>query len=60
MTSPTPRGQSDTFDMDAVTNRGHTIAFLLLIHCTTTCYGKYQSEIEHVMSSLTVSGFGPD
>jgi hypothetical protein len=48
--------------MDAVTNGDHTVIFLLLVHCTTTCYSKYQTEIEHVMSSVTVrlrSGLSP-
>jgi hypothetical protein len=49
-------GQRDTFDMDAVANGGHTAVFVLLIHCRTACYGNYQAVIEHVMSSVTVSG----
>jgi hypothetical protein len=53
-------GESDTFDMEVVTDPGHTVVLFLFIHCTTTCYSKNQAEIEHVLSSLTVYGFLPD
>jgi len=52
----TDAGQSDTFDMDAVAEGDHTGILVVLVHCTTTCYRKFQTEIEHVMSSVTVSG----
>jgi hypothetical protein len=51
----TGRHQADTWDVDALTDAGHTAVFLLVVHCTTACYGRYQAEIEHVMSSVTVS-----
>ncbi len=54
----TDGGQADTFDMDALTNAGQTAVFLVVIHCTITCYSKYQIEIRSVMSSVAVSGFG--
>jgi hypothetical protein len=47
--------QVDTWDEDALTDAGHTIVFLLVVHCTTACYSKYQSEITHLMSSVNAS-----
>jgi len=52
-------GWPDTFDMDAVTNGGSTVMFILLIHCSTACYDNYRAVIERVMSSVTVDGSGP-
>lgn len=49
---------ADTWDEDAVTDAAHTVVFLLLVHCTTACYGKYQAEITRLMSSVTASGLG--
>lgn len=54
----TPVGETDTFDTEALTNAGQTVVFLLVVHCTTVCYSKYRAEIEHLMSSVTVSGSG--
>lgn len=54
----TLEGNADTFASYVLTNAGHTVVFILVVHCTTTCYSKYQTEIERVMSSVTVSGFG--
>jgi hypothetical protein len=51
-------GRADTFDIDTLTDAGHTVVFVLVIHCTTTCYARYQTEIAHVMSSVTASRFG--
>jgi len=48
--------QADTWDMDALTNAAHTVVFLLLVHCTTACYGRYQADITHLLSSVTTSG----
>ncbi len=50
--------QADTFDEDTLTNASHTVVFLLVVHCTTACYGKYQDEIRHVMSSVAISRLG--
>jgi hypothetical protein len=44
--------------MDALTDAGHTVVFILVVHCTTACYSKYQSEITRVMSSVTISRLG--
>jgi hypothetical protein len=52
-------GRAYTFDEDVATNADHTVIFLLVIHCTTTCYSSYQAAIDYVMSSVTVSGFTP-
>lgn len=56
--SPTFAGGTDTIDIDALTNADQTAVFLLMVHCTTVCYSKYQTEIEHLMSSVSVSGAG--
>ena len=47
-------GTSDTFDMDALTNADQTVVYLLVIHCTTSCYPSDQPEINDVMSSFTI------
>jgi hypothetical protein len=45
--------QADTFDVDTLTDAGHTVVFLVVVHCTTACYGRYQPDITHLMSSVT-------
>ncbi len=47
-------GVADTFDQVALTNADQTELYLLVLHCTTTCYSHDQSEINDVMSSFTV------
>jgi hypothetical protein len=47
-------GASDTFDMDALTNADQTVVYLLVIHCTTSCYSNDQTAINDVMSSFTI------
>ena len=47
-------GAADTFDMDALTNADQTVVYLLVIHCTTSCYSNQQTDINDVMSSFTV------
>jgi hypothetical protein len=47
-------GVSDTFDQIALTNADQTVLYLLYVHCTTSCFGKHQNEINQVMSSFTV------
>lgn len=47
-------GITDTFDEVALTNADQTQVYLLVLHCTTTCYSSYQSQINDVMSSFTV------
>jgi hypothetical protein len=45
---------TDTFDEVALTNADQTEVYLLVLHCTTTCYQNDQTEINDVMSSFTV------
>jgi hypothetical protein len=50
----TYNGAADTFDEVALTNADQTVVYLLLLHCTTSCYSSDQSEINDVMSSFTI------
>jgi len=45
---------SDTFDEIALTNADQTVVYLLVLHCTTSCYSHDQTEINDVMSSFTI------
>jgi hypothetical protein len=45
---------TDTFDEIALTNADQTEVYLLVLHCTTTCYNNDQAEINDVMSSFTI------
>jgi hypothetical protein len=47
-------GITDTFDEIALTNADQTVVYLLVLHCTTSCYSHDQTEINDVMSSFTV------
>ncbi len=47
-------GLTDTFDEVALTNADQTVVYLLVLHCTTSCYSSDQSEINDVMSSFTI------
>jgi hypothetical protein len=47
-------GVADTFDQIALTNADQTELYLLVLHCTTTCYSHEQTQINDVMSSFTV------
>jgi hypothetical protein len=47
-------GVSDTFDEVALTNADQTVVYLLVLHCTTSCYSNDQTEINDVMSSFTI------
>jgi len=47
-------GIADTFDEIALTNADQTQIYLLVVHCTTTCYSSDQSQINDVMSSFTI------
>ena len=38
-----------------MTDAGHTVVFLIVVHCTTVCYSKYEPKITHTMSSVTAS-----
>jgi hypothetical protein len=50
----TSSGAADTFDVDALTNANQTVVYLLVLHCTTSCYSNNQTEINDVMSSFTI------
>jgi hypothetical protein len=47
--------QADTWDEDVMTDSGHTVVFVLVVHCTIACYGRNQAEIAHLMSSVTTA-----
>jgi hypothetical protein len=47
-------GITDTFDEVALTNADQTVVYLLVLHCTTSCYSTDQTEINDVMSSFTI------
>lgn len=47
-------GVTDTFDEVALTNADQTVVYLLVLHCTSSCYSSDQSEINDVMSSFTI------
>jgi hypothetical protein len=47
-------GLTDTFDEVALTNADQTVVYLLVLHCTSSCYSSDQSEINDVMSSFTI------
>jgi hypothetical protein len=49
-----PGGQVVTFDQESLTDADATSAFMLLIHCTQTCYQQNQAAINTVMESFTV------
>jgi hypothetical protein len=49
-----PDGIRDTFDEIALTNADQTVIYLLVLHCTVSCYNSDQTEINDVMSSFTV------
>jgi len=47
-------GETDTFDEDVLTNADQTQVYLLMVHCTATCYTQNQNAINTVMTSFTV------
>ena len=51
-------GATDTFDEVALTNADQTVVYLLVLHCTTTCYSDNQTQINDVVSSFTVRSQG--
>jgi hypothetical protein len=51
-------GDSDTWDEVALTNADQTVVYLLVLHCTTSCYSSDQTQINDVMSSFTVRSQG--
>ena len=48
------QGSADTFDQVALTNADQTVLYLLIVHCTTACYGQNRNAINDIMSSFTV------
>ena len=51
-------GTTDTFDEVALTNADQTSVYLLVLHCTTSCYSHDQTQINDVMSSFTIRSQG--
>jgi hypothetical protein len=49
-----PGGAANTFDEDVLTNADQTVVYLLMVHCTNTCYAQNQASIDTVMTSFTV------
>jgi hypothetical protein len=49
-----PGGAANTFDEDVLTNADQTEVYLLMVHCTSTCYTQNQNAINTVMTSFTV------
>jgi hypothetical protein len=47
-------GTADTFDQVALTNADQTQVYLLVVHCTTSCYSRNQKAIDDILSSFTV------
>lgn len=47
-------GTADTFDQVALTNADQTQVYLLVVHCTTSCYSHNQKAIDDILSSFTV------
>jgi hypothetical protein len=49
-----PGGAANTFDEDVLTNADQTVVYLLMVHCTNTCYAQNRNDINTVMTSFTV------
>ncbi len=49
-----PTKITDTFDEIALTNADQTTVYLLVLHCTASCYSSDHTEINDVMSSFTI------
>ncbi len=49
-----PGGTTDTFDQIAFTNANDTKLYLLVLHCTASCYASHANQIDTVMNSFTV------
>lgn len=49
-----PDGVAETFNQVALTNAVQTIVYLLIVHCSTSCYSQNQTNIDDVASSFTV------
>jgi hypothetical protein len=49
-----PGGATDTFDEVVLTNGSNSDIYMLILHCTASCYTQDQATINDVMSSFTV------
>jgi hypothetical protein len=49
-----PDGSVDTFDQVAFLNADATKVYVLMTHCQDTCYAKFRTQIDTVMTSFTV------
>jgi hypothetical protein len=49
-----PGGVAETFSQVALTNADQTIVYLLIVHCSSSCYSQNQTNIDAVTSSFTV------
>lgn len=52
-------GSRDTFDEVILTDARETQVYLLVLHCTTSCYSANQTQVNSVMSSFTVLSGAP-
>jgi hypothetical protein len=50
----TLNGLSDTWDEVILTNAAQTVVYLLITHCTSTCFSSNEKDIDTVMQSFTV------
>jgi hypothetical protein len=49
-----PGGITDTFDQVAFTNADSTQLYVLMVHCTATCYQQNHAQVDNIVSSFTV------
>jgi hypothetical protein len=49
-----PDGKANTFNVDAFTNTGGTLIYLLVVHCLASCYQQDRTAIDAVMNSFTM------
>jgi hypothetical protein len=48
------QGVTDIWDEDVLTNANQDTVYFLIVHCSDTCYGQNQADINTVLSSFTV------
>jgi hypothetical protein len=49
-----PGGTTETFDQVALTNSDKSQLYVLMVHCTATCYSQNRDQIDTIVSSFTV------
>lgn len=49
-------GSSQTIDQTSLLSNDHTIIYVLIIRCSTTCYNKQRGALEKIAASFTVRG----